>query len=411
MPVDARYHMSPEAMRMRAQPPPPPYAGSSRPSESPRMTSVATPSDAKSRGGRRKAQGATPEAEMPGMPQEKKERKRRQRRGKEDTPAPMQPPRQDSQYGMPYRPLKTSNNGSPEPSSNGSNGSGPGSASRSTQPSPTSSAANPAHHPPTRIVDEDYDGDGAAAEVLMNMSNSSYRSGPSDPRNFGAPISGPMRSPPDSRGGPPPQMSPHSMAKHPAMQRNSPPSKRPLSPGPEDPNVEPKRSRVGSTSRRMSSPSAQAPSSTRPSPVPFRHQPTTHASHSPEMRQDVQRQPFDSPPSPALPTTLPPHPRPIGSMGAGFAAGHTSGPGMPLPPSLSSGAVRSPPGMSPTDSDHRMHDSRSNSPNAQRMPAKREIVVHAARSPPGSKGLPSPASSHGSHASHGSGGSHKMVVS
>ena len=68
----------------------------------------------------------------------------------------------------------------------------------------------------------------------MNMSGASYRAGPSDPRNFGAPAP-PMRSPPDSRGGPiPPHMSPHAMSKHPAMQqqRGSPTSKRPLSPGP-----------------------------------------------------------------------------------------------------------------------------------------------------------------------------------
>ena len=405
MAMDARYHMSsPETLRMRGPPPPPPYASSSRPSESPRMAPVNVPTEPKGRGGRRKAQPAsTPDVEGPGMPQEKKERKRRQRRAKDDTPGPMQPPRQDSQgYGMPmlqqpaYRQQKSSSNGSPEPSSNGSNGSGPGSANRSTQPSPTNSVSNPAHQPPTRVVDEDYDGDGAAAEVLMNMSNANYRGGPSDPRGFSASV--PMRSPPDSRGAPP-QTSPHSMTKYPAM-HNSPPSKRPLSPGPEDPTVEPKRSRVGSMSRRMSSPSAHAPSSTRPSPVPIRLQPTSQTSHSPEMRQDY------SPPSPPLPTMLPPHPRPIGSMGAGLA-GHTSGPGMPLPPLAT--AARSPPGRSPTGSD-RMRDSRSNSPNAQRMPAKREIVVHQTRSPPSAmpKGTPSPASSHGSH---GSSGSHKMVVS
>lgn len=405
MQVDARYHMSsPEALRMRAQPPPPQYAGSSRPSESPRMGPVGTPSETKSRGGRRKAHpAATPEVEVPG---EKKERKRRQRRSKEDTPGPMQPPRQDSQYGMSmpgsYR-QKTSSNGSPEPSSHGS---GTGSANRSAQPSPTNSVANPAHHPPTRVVDEDYDGDGAAAEVLMNMS--SYRGGPSDPRSFGGHAGAAMRSPPDSRVGPA-QTSPHSMAKHPAMQqRSSPPSKRPLSPGPEDP--EPKRTRVDSIGRRMSSPSAQAPSSTRPSPIPFRQQPTSQASHSPEMRQELQQQQQqragEYPPSPPLPTMLPPHPRPIGLA---HAHTHTSGPGMP--------PQRSPPGMSPTDAAG-LRDSRSNSPNAQRMPAKREIVVHPARSPPHTirsppassrpKGTPSPASSHGSH---GSGGSHKMVVS
>ena len=398
--MERQYQMSPE-VRMRGPPPPPPYASSMRGSESPRMQGA--DAEAKARAARRKAaaQPMVQEVSMSGPAQDaKKERKKRQRRGKEDTPTPqVGPQRQDSQYsisslqgGSAYRD-KASSHGSPEPSSNGSNG--PGSANRSAQPSPTNST--PAHRPPTRSLDEDYDGDGAgaAAEVLMNMASASSYRGPNDPRSFGAPAQ-PLRSPPDSRG--PPQMSPHSMGKHPAMMnRVSPPStvKRPLSPGPEDPVIEAKRSRVGSMSRRMSSPSAPATTSTRPSPIPFRQQPT---SHSPEMRTGAEHAP-SYPPSPALPTMLPPHPRPIGAMGATLA-GHTSGPGMPLAP-----LTRSPPAASPTE--ERMRESRSNSPNGQRMPAKREIVMHNARSPPGSKGTPSPASSHGSSGSHRD----KMVVS
>lgn len=420
--MEQRYHAaSPEAMRMRAQPPPPPFASSAsmRTSESPRIQqeSASMPMlDPKARG-RRKAQQ---DVEMAAPGQEvKKERKKRQRRSKEDTPQPGMPPRQDSQYSMAgpsYRQQKTSSNGSPEPSSNGSNGSGVGSANRSTQPSPTGSISNPAHHPPTRVVDEDYDGDGAAAEVLMNMASTpSYRtSGPNDPRSFGAPVPQ-MRSPPDNRSRHQ-QMSPHAMSKHPAMAGRTSPSsstsKRPLSPGPEDPSIEAKRSRVGSMSRRMSSPNPTGTASSRPSPIPFRQQPT---SHSPEIRQGMERERAPSyPPSPALPTMLPPHPRPIGTMGALAGQGHTSGPGMPLPPLATTN--RSPPHVSPTDSERmrerereRERDSRSNSPNAQRgLPAKREIVMHPAGSPQGAmpKGTPSPASSHGSH---GSGGSHKMV--
>ncbi|EKM60469.1 uncharacterized protein PHACADRAFT_203669 [Phanerochaete carnosa HHB-10118-sp] len=135
------------------------------------------------------------------MLQEKKRRKRRQRCGKEDTPALMQPPRQDDVL---YRPQKTSSNGCHEPSSNESNGSDPDWANRSTHPPPTNGTA---------------------------------------------------RSPPDTHGCSPPQMPPlHGEAPSDAQELVSP--KRLLIPGPEDSNVEPKRSRVDSTSRRISSPSA-----------------------------------------------------------------------------------------------------------------------------------------------------------
>ena len=400
-PMDGRYGgvSSPEAIRMRAHPPPPPYGSGGRASESPRIQPVGTPSEGKGRGGgRRKLQ----EVEMSMQSQDmKKERKKRQRRSKEDTPTPQMGQRQDSQYSNSSMQGGTSSGrkpSSPDSSSVGSNVSGSTPTSRSNQPSPTNSVSNPAHQPPSRSLDEDYDGDsaGAVAETLINMSV--YRT-PTDPRNFSAPGGPPVRSPPESRG-PPTHMSPHSMAKHPAMMsnRSSPPStaKRPLSPGPDDTPVEAKRSRVGSMSRRMSSPSAPGASSTRPSPIPFRHQPTSHPS---ETAQGVEQASF--PPSPPLPTMLPPHPRPIGGMGTSH---HTSGPGVPLAPLATS--TRSPPNMSPTGSD-RMRDSRSNSPNAQRtMVPKRDIVViNQARSPPGPKGTPSPASSHGS------GGSHKMSVS
>lgn len=448
--MEGRYASSPEAMRSRAvtqqqqgppPPPPPPVypagVANARASESPRMVEaqararVRAPRAPGSGGGSVSSSNgsngghATPagpkiqeiEVASPGLSgeQQKKERKRRApRRGKEDTPQPQQgliAQRQDSHYSMAEYRLKTGSQGSPEPM--GSNGSGSGSANRSAQPSPTNSI----HLPPSREVDEDYDE--GVADALLHMSKTpTYRnSGPSDPRSFGPPlVNGPgLSHSPPSGGRLPTQSSPHSMSKHPAMMhqpgRPSPPlNKRPLSPGPDDMQTESKRSRVGSMSRHVPSPTAaNATSSTRPSPIPFRQQPT---SHSPEIRQGEPAsvgpaQNHSYPPSPALPTMLPPHPRPIGH--AGLASQGQQAP-PPPPPSVAPGVpsnTRSPPNTtSPPmeDRDVRMRDSRSNSPSASRLPAKREIVLHAARSPPGSvasgtgqKGTPSPASSHGSH--------------
>ncbi|KAL4254529.1 hypothetical protein ABKN59_003203 [Abortiporus biennis] len=390
-PVDARYANSPEALRMRGGPlPPPSYVGSNRTSESPHLQNQGLPVDASSR--RRRAPPMKEKEPEPPLPAPtpvaepaKKERKKRTRRVKEEVP-----PRGESYAGGPqsgafkvdYR-QKANSNGSPEPvSSNGS-----GSASRSVQPSPTNSV----HLPPARALDEDYDE--GVAETLMDLASSR---GPTDPRGYpGAPpLSGYARSPPNN-GGRITATSPHSMAKHPAMMARGSPttsSKRPLSPGPED-HPELKRSRVGSMSgRRVSPPEPAATSSTRPSPIPFRQQPT---SHSPETRQAVDS---SYPPSPSLPTTLPVHPRPVGLSGS-----HV-GPGVPLPPIKN---MRTP----PEDERDRMH-SRSESPPQPPMPrgqGKREIVLHpagagvGAGSPPLNsggalqKGTPSPSSSHGSH--------------
>ncbi|OBZ80027.1 General transcriptional corepressor ssn6 [Grifola frondosa] len=273
-----------------------------------------------------------------GEPSYPKERKRRAapKRVKEEPPRPDQPgyASQSASFKIDYRQPPKGNN-SPEPvSSNGS-----GSASRSIQPSPTSST----HVPPSRVVDEDYDE--GVADALINLA--------SDPRAFAAPPPGAriaMWSPPV----------PHVHARHGSVSsRNSPPvgTKRPLSPGPDD-HVEKKRSRMGSTSQSRRTPTGGRPTptpSTRLSPIPFRQQPT---SHSPDMRQPVDNS-RSYPPSPSLPTMLPPHPRPIGAGG------------MPLPHM----STRSPPsnGTSPVE-DERMH-SRSASPPRG---AERKIVLHTA---------------------------------
>lgn len=212
---------------------------------------------------------------------------------------------------------------------------------------------------------------------LAQSSNAPYR-GPADPRSFG---------PPSGPGARPPPIHSPSMLHHEHRQsmssRASPPSsgmKRPLSPGPDDRDTDLKRSRIGSISsagngngnggRRVSPHSG---SGGRPSPIPFRQQPT---SHSPEVRQPEPRS-FPPSPAPALPTMLPPHPRPIGMKNPGHASPGGSGP------------------LSGPMDDERMHHARSASPVRQ----KREIVLHqAGGTPPGgsmAKGTPSPSSSHG----------------
>jgi glucose repression mediator protein len=81
--------------------------------------------------------------------------------------------------------------------------------------------------------------------------------------------------------------------------------KRPLSPGPDD--IDPKRSKVEIATRKVSPP---ATTSSRPSPNPFRAQPS---SHSPENRQAESSKHPSYPSSPQLPSVLPLPPRPIGT--------------------------------------------------------------------------------------------------
>ncbi|CAL1697020.1 unnamed protein product [Somion occarium] len=379
--VDGRYVSSPEAHRMRAQippPQPPMFVGSSRASESPRVPPQPVVQEPPPTRRRRGAAAKDKDADSnSGTEPQKKERKKRAPRraaAKEGTPMRQQPAYAASAVHLQQAPPFKSSNDSPEPASSQRTGS----STRSTQPSPTNSI----HAPPSRELDENYDE--GVAETLMHLH--SYQ--PSDPRGYpppppGANLNGSVHSPSTNRL---PQGSPHIVSRYPAaVVRNSPPinAKRPLSPGPDD-HTEMKRAKVGSVNRRNASPPGGRPTPTpsrRPSPIPFRQQPT---SHSPESRQ------VDNS-SPAIPTMLPPHPRPIG---AGLAGHAPVGPGMPLPPL----STRSPPSM---EDDH-MGSSRSASP--PRGQGKREIVLHPTGSPQGPKGTPSPSSSHHSHVSHSSRG-------
>ncbi|GAW05018.1 transcriptional corepressor [Lentinula edodes] len=190
-----------------------------------------------------------------------------------------------------------SKGGSPGPTS--SNGSG-----SSNRPSPTS-AMTP--RPPSRVVDEDYDE--GVADALMGLA--AYRpppaEGSSESHSHSPTISSGSRHS-DSRPSVSHRDSISSNRSH--MSPPPQPMKRALSPVPDDSNDN-KRSRIDSVKRRASSPSngRRTPvPSTRPSPIPFRTQPTSHSPDS--VRHEAY------PPSPPLPAVLPPHPRPIGA-GAG----------------------------------------------------------------------------------------------
>jgi hypothetical protein len=261
----------------------------------------------------------------------------------------------------------------PEPSS--SNGS-------SSRPSPPG-----ATHPPSRVIDDDYD-EPSVVESLMGLSRAPDMPGPSS--------GGPIQSPTVSSGrGQPPSPRPSishrdSVSSSTSRSRHSPPSranslKRPLSTGPEDLGDN-KRSRIDVMGRKQSSPSGGRRTplpSTRPSPIPFR---TQLASHSPETRQSLNDlQPF--PASPPLPAVLPPHPRPIGA-GLSSHSNINNSSSINLPPiaTLSSPVSTSPSHPSPSADDRMVVDSkRSVSPHS------RSRTIHS-RTPP-TRTTPSPASS------------------
>lgn len=381
---EGRFAGSPEAVRMRSQPPAQHYGGSAtRDSESPHDQQQMIPAEQKERRRRNnKDKDSESSSSIPSQSQEpaKKERKRRpggQKRVKDEQNSRETPSsygnesQQSGSFKVEYR-----NKGSPGPAS--SNGSGSG--SRSVQPSPTGSAP----HPPSRVVDEDYDE--GVAETLMDLAGSGGYRHP-DPRSYGTPASS------GSSGND--RVSPHaSHSRHiQSTPRKSPPlgTKRPLSPVPDDNASESKRSRVGSMSQRISPHSQNSNSQsggrptptppTRMSPIPFRQQPT---SHSPDMRQPIDNT-RSYPPSPSLPTMLPPHPRPIG---AGLS--HGGGPGgVSLPPM----STRSPPsnshGASPPVEDEGKHSKRPTPATPMRGVIMTEYESHSNGSGPGSAGSPS----------------------
>lgn len=386
-----RGYPSPGEMRSVSQNAPPRLINSNVPrSESPQPPAASEPKRRKPAKDKDAADPASPAPPGPDGP--KKERKKRTtaRKPKDDQAGGEPPKSFVGERGSASLPsFKGQSKGTPEPLS--SNGSG-----SSNRPSPP----GPAVRPPSRVVDDNYDEPGVA-ETLMGLA--SYRA--PDAHAALASNGAGAHSPTVSSGGGRPA-SPRRSVSHrdsvsssASRSRHSPPSranslKRPLSTGPDD-NGDSKRSRIDTVMRRPSPGSGGRHTpvpSTRPSPIPFRTQP----SHSPEVRQESQ--PY--PPSPPLPAVLPPHPRPIGA-GLSHISNNNSGP-INLPPIATlSPASTAPSHPSPAanGSDERMQvDSapRSASPSSR---SKMSEVIHHSHSRSLSSGTPptrasaSPASS------------------
>ncbi|KAJ3753193.1 TPR-like protein [Lentinula raphanica] len=266
--------------------------------------------------------------------------------------------------------------GSPPTSSNGS-----GSSNR---PSPTS-ATTP--RPPSRVVDENYDE--GVADALMGLA--SYRppaaeNASSDSHTHSPTISSGSRHS-DTR----PSVSHRDSVSSTRSHMSPPPPqplKRALSPPPDDSNDN-KRSRMDGSKRRASSPSTGKRTpipSTRPSPIPFRTQPT---SHSPDSARHE-----NYPPSPPLPAVLPPHPRPLGVVASAGITNTNSSTPIALPPI----ATLSPTSSAPSPGAG--NDERERESDRDRMqvdsrpslsPPRSKLAETPSRSPP--KHTPSPGSS------------------
>jgi glucose repression mediator protein len=340
---------------------PPAFAGNSRGSESPHLATqrpidpTAEYKDRRRRGTREKEMEVTT---SPGEDAPKRDRKRRSNgkqkneRGRTETPKPYGgsgPPIQNPTFKVNY-PKRDESAG---PSSSA----GSGSQSRSAQPSPTSTVPTA----PTRPIDEDYDE--GVAETLIGLA--SYRAPEQTPTFTNGPTTSNM-----GRISPSPSMrSSHRGSISSTRSRASPPpssvgtttAKRPLSPVPDD--IDPKRTKVDIPPHRVSPP---ATASSRPSPVPFRTQPS---SHSPENRQTEKSKHPSYPSSPQLPSVLPLPPRPIG---AGLS--HASN---TLPPIATLSPTSTSP--SPAHEPERMSidrtQSRSASPQTQAAPRNKFAEV------------------------------------
>ena len=378
------YPVSPEGMRRNA--PPHIVVGNGRSSESPHPGSALPDSKDRRRRPKEREQEIQPQPQPQTQsqmspqypppipttstqePASKKERRKRTNPKKSKEEGPSEGMRafggasgtsSNFKSGYPKGP------GSPEASSNGSG------SSRSVQPSPTSATPRP----PSRVVDEDYDEGVVDALIVL----SSYRAPDNSGSAGDAPSHSPTMSSAHSRHSNPSSRSPRHRNSISSNQASPPsqsaPLKRALSPGPEE--NESKRSRMDMIKRRASpSGGRRTPiPSSRPSPMPFRTQPT---SHSPEARQ-----PHDPyPPSPPLPSVLPPHPRPIG---VGHAQTHVSNAStaIALPPI----ATLSPQSTAASPSNHGDRDDkihvdalRSSSPPSR---GKLSEVMHpSSRSPP-----------------------------
>jgi len=301
------HHGSPESVRNTLRHPPPPPPAYSKRSPSPHLPPHPGLQMPESRGpGRRRGSQREKEPEPPYSPGSADAKRDRKRKNPTGTPTTgIKRKEEDSMYidrppnsAQPSFRVNTytARGESPEPVSSG------GSAVRSVHQSPTAAPI-----PPKRYVDEDYD-EGVAA-VLMNLASHRTR------------VPSPQPHPPPSVQGSSGRASPRPMKPHrgsissnrgdrdsPALSTGSN-QKRPLSPASEDNGSgDMKRAKVDGP--KLSPTSKQTPTpSTRPSPIPFRTQPT---SSSPEVRQlDGSHYRQASPPP--LPSVLPLHPRPIGS--------------------------------------------------------------------------------------------------
>jgi hypothetical protein len=339
---------------------PPTFAGSSRGSESPHLTTqrAVDPSteykDRRRRGTREKEMEviASPGEEAP-----KKDRRRRtnanakkSERGRTETPKPYGgPPNQNPPFKVNY-PKRDESAG---PSSSAASGS----QSRSAQPSPTSTIPTA----PTRNIDEDYDE--GVADALIGLA--SYRAPEQTPTFANGPAVAsavrPISPSPSMR------TNSHRGSISSTRSRASPPPssvattmKRPLSPVPDE--IDPKRSKVEIPARKVSPPVA---ATSRPSPNPFRNQ---RSSHSPENRQAENSKHPSYPSSPQLPSVLPLPPRPIGT-----GLSHTPN---TLPPIATLSPTSTSP--SPAHEPERMSidrtQSRSASPQTQSAPPRGKFV-------------------------------------
>ncbi|KAK0456834.1 TPR-like protein [Armillaria borealis] len=299
--------------------------------------------------------GVSPNGNGNGVP------KRREEGLETPTPKPFVVERMPPSERMPpnFKMSYSKDRSSPGPVS--SNGSG-----SSTRPSPTSGAPRP----PSRVVDEDYDE--GVADALMGLAAGApgFRARDSSsapvPSHSPAVSSSSRHSDPSSRSHPMHRDSVSSTRSHASPPLLSAPLKRPLSPG-VDELSDAKRSRMDLHKRRGTSPPSRHAPSSRPSPIPFRTQPT---SRSPEAHY---------PPSPPLPAVLPPHPRPIGS---GLSNGSAP---IALPPIATLSPTSTAPSPSGTERDR---DDRMQVDNRSISPPPRSKMPDAGRSPP--KATPSP---------------------
>jgi general transcriptional corepressor CYC8 len=262
-------------------------------------------------------------------------------------------------------------------------GSGSGSSS-SNRPSPTSTTTPRA---PSRVVDEDYDE--GVADALMGLA--SYRPPAAEGDSHSPTVSSGSRHS-DSRPPVSHRDSVSSSRSHMSPPPQPVPMKRALSPTPDE-TSDSKRSRMEGMKRRPSSPRRTPVPSTRPSPIPFRTQPT---SHSPDS---VRHEPY--PPSPPLPAVLPPHPRPIGA-GSGMSGNNGSGSSsssssnnsasIALPPIATLSPTSSAPSPSAgNDERERERDRMQVDSRPSLSPPRSKLAEIPSRSPP--KHTPSPGSS------------------